>query len=653
MNVTTNHQHTQSQRTIISLVGTLCSRLLGFVRDSLLAYVLGASADIFLVAYRIPNMVRRLMAEGVLGMSHTAILSRFFCMEKASSYTREETPVKNLFYEKNTCLQGLYFSFQVFLRVLFWACLLSLALAFFSSTIMTFFAPGFSEEAIEKASAYLRRCLPYIPLAMGSAIVAATLNAMGRFVASSFASCILNISIIASLLLFLTCTKTTFSLADPAIWVCFGIVGGAFLQALFLFFDAYRIYKKNRLKSSSTSQNNNSTQNNNKSNDILDTRYGTSSPVSTHMPKEDALPQESLEHKILILDASKQELHASEMPKSTMFPQVTPEQGKEAMNVPQHNCIPRKTAQKETLTAATRREKTFPRPHDVIKAMPWAVLGGASQQIHMIIAYIAASFLASGSISALFFAERLMELPLTLAGATIATVALPRLAVLLQNEKQEVFQHELGTTLLLALFVILPASMGLAGIAFPCITLLFGHGNFDQHAVEATSTGLRIFCVGLPGMCIARILTTAMTTLELSSKKQSNLTALAFLVSATVTACACFFLTKRYGIQGVCIAVSLGAWAQALFLFGCLYIQGYAPKVSYKGMLRSAGYLFLAYGMFLLLSWISFPYENTMLLALYLAGSILGLSALWLTVLCLLRCDEALYFFKGIVAQKK
>ena len=149
--------------------GILASRMLGFVRDMLLAYLLGPGADPFLVAFRVPNFFRRLLAEGSLGMLHGAEVSRRLLNQGKPA--------------------ALEFSRAVCLR-LFLLSLPATALLGVLALPLTFLlAPGLAAQlgALEKSALLLRLCLPYLPLCAASAIalahaaaIVSELEAQGR-----------------------------------------------------------------------------------------------------------------------------------------------------------------------------------------------------------------------------------------------------------------------------------------------------------------------------------------------------------------------------------------------------------------------------------------------------------------------------------------
>jgi putative peptidoglycan lipid II flippase len=137
------------------------------------------------------------------------------------------------------------------------------------------------------------------------------------------------------------------------------------------------------------------------------------------------------------------------------------------------------------------------------------VFGAAVYQINTLLGTLLASFLAAGSISYLYYADRLVEFPLGVFGLAVSTAALPSLSALAATGKTEEFRGTLSSTLRLTLFVSLPAMAGLMALARPIVLLLFGRGRFDAAAVVATAQAVMAFALGLPFAALARPLASA------------------------------------------------------------------------------------------------------------------------------------------------
>ena len=135
-----------------------------------------------------------------------------------------------------------------------------------------------------------------------------------------------------------------------------------------------------------------------------------------------------------------------------------------------------------------------------------AMLGVSVSQVSLIINTIFASFLASGSVSWLYYADRLMEFPSGLLGAALGTILLPSLSKLHADEQPEAFSSLLDWGLRLTLMLTLPAALSLALLAVPLISTLFQHGAFTGDDVMQTRLALIAYSVGLAGLILVKIL---------------------------------------------------------------------------------------------------------------------------------------------------
>ena len=201
---------------------TIISRLLGYLRDILIAIFLGTSfiADAFFVAFRIPNTFRRLFAEGTFNAafvpSYTSQLNK--------SKLKSNKFANNIF---NFLLVGLFF--------------LILIIQLFMPTFVGLIAPGFTDqtEKVELAITLTRITLPFLLFVSLSSFFSAILNSHNKFAAASAAPIILNIVLIVILL---------FSqiLGDKlAYYLSFGVSIAGLLQLIFLYKFVSKIFKVN------------------------------------------------------------------------------------------------------------------------------------------------------------------------------------------------------------------------------------------------------------------------------------------------------------------------------------------------------------------------------------------------------------------------
>lgn len=135
-----------------------------------------------------------------------------------------------------------------------------------------------------------------------------------------------------------------------------------------------------------------------------------------------------------------------------------------------------------------------------------AILGSSVAQINLLLDQIIASFLIAGSISWLYYADRLVEFPLGVFGIAIATVILPRLSAVHAQMEAKSFQHTMDWACRLGLLIALPCAAGLLILAAPILATLFGYGAFEDHDVRMAAWSLRAYSLALPGFILIKIL---------------------------------------------------------------------------------------------------------------------------------------------------
>ncbi|MGK0171207.1 MAG: putative peptidoglycan lipid II flippase [Gammaproteobacteria bacterium] len=192
-------------------VGTTVSRVLGLVRDVLIAQAFGATsgADAFLVAFRIPNFLRRLFAEGAFSQAFVPVLSEYRA-------TQGEAATKELVGATTGAL----------------ACVLLVVTAMcvvFASVLVWVFAPGFAADAEKSAltTSMLRLTFPYLFLISLTALAGAVLNTFGRFAIPAVTPVFLNISLIGAALLLAP------ELEQPVMALAWGVLLGGVAQLMF------------------------------------------------------------------------------------------------------------------------------------------------------------------------------------------------------------------------------------------------------------------------------------------------------------------------------------------------------------------------------------------------------------------------------------
>lgn len=193
-----------------------------------------------------------------------------------------------------------------------------------------------------------------------------------------------------------------------------------------------------------------------------------------------------------------------------------------------------------------------------------AALAQSGPQLLVVTGSIAAS-LTPGSVAAIYFANRLIELPLGIVGVVAGTVVLTKIAdrTLHDDSDANALQwRAVESSVALAL----PAATGLAVLAHPIVTLLFRHGAFTADDAQRTALVLAILCVALPAHTLTKILAPAFFARE---SFRSPL--IAMLTGLVVTTAAAIALHARYGEAGVAAAIALGAWTSVVALIAMIF----------------------------------------------------------------------------------
>jgi len=142
----------------------------------------------------------------------------------------------------------------------------------------------------------------------------------------------------------------------------------------------------------------------------------------------------------------------------------------------------------------------------ILRLMIPTLIGSSVAQINLLLDAVIATFLITGSVSWLYYSERLLEFPLGVFGVALSTVILPNLSRKFASQDPHAFSATLDWALRLALIVILPASLGLAMLSTPILITLFQYDAFQANDVEMASLSLSAYAVGLPAFIAVKVL---------------------------------------------------------------------------------------------------------------------------------------------------
>jgi len=228
-----------------------------------------------------------------------------------------------------------------------------------------------------------------------------------------------------------------------------------------------------------------------------------------------------------------------------------------------------------------RRIRMLPRPRlkkdegvsRVFKLMVPAIFGSSVSQINMLVNTVLASFLVTGSVSWLYYSDRLMEFPLGVFGIALATVILPSLSREHAADSQETFSRMLDWALRWVILIGVPASVGLMVMAEPMITTLFRYGAFVENDVIKTAQALVVFAAGLPAFILVKVLAPGFYARH-DTATPAKIAAVAFGANIILS----LVLVWPLKHVGLALAISIAAYLNAGMLYLRLRkIDAYSP----------------------------------------------------------------------------
>jgi putative peptidoglycan lipid II flippase len=193
------------------------------------------------------------------------------------------------------------------------------------------------------------------------------------------------------------------------------------------------------------------------------------------------------------------------------------------------------------------------------RAIPGMIANSGPQGFAVAGAIIASS--SPSAVSWLYFANRLIELPLGIVGVAMGTVLVPELTRALRGDDDLAVAHAESRGLELAVGLALPAMLGLIVLGEPIVRLLFEHGAFTAEDTAATAHALLWLALGLPAHVLVKALSPAFFAREdTRTPLWATLKGLAIAIAVAVV------LGRLYGAGGIAASIALGAWSSALSL---------------------------------------------------------------------------------------
>ncbi len=428
---------------------TMISRVLGFVRDVLIARIFGAgiAADTFFVAFRIPNLFRRLFAEGAFSQAFIPVLT--------------ETKTAGDQHKVIDLVGATAGSLALVLLAVVAVGIIA------APVIIAAFAPGFTQDAEkwELATLLLRITFPYLMFISITALFGSLLNTYGRFAIPAVTPALLNIALIAAAVYLAP------RLDQPVVALAIGVFVGGVAQFAWQFGAVLRLGVLRRV----------------------------------------------------------------------------------------------------------RVNFKHPGVRKILRLMAPAMFGASIAQINIMIDTLIASFLATGSISWLYYSDRLVEFPLGVFGIALATVVLPSLSKQHADGESGKFSETIDWALRLVLLISLPAALALALLAQPMLSTLFQYGALSEHDVIMAARSLVAYSMGLMAFIVVKILAPGFY-----AKQDTRTPVRIGIIAIGVNVAFNLALVVPLAHAGLALATSIAACVNAGLLLKALRANGsYRPRAGW------------------------------------------------------------------------
>ncbi len=210
----------------------------------------------------------------------------------------------------------------------------------------------------------------------------------------------------------------------------------------------------------------------------------------------------------------------------------------------------------------------------VLRKMVPALFGVSVAQLGLLIDGFFASFLPSGSISWLYYSDRLTFLPLGVIGVALATVSLPNLSRHFSGQSERAYSQTLDWSLRTLALAGVPAAVGLCCLAGPILATLLLHGQFTARDVSMASMSLMAFAAGLPAFMLVKVLATAFYARQ-NIQTPVKVAAVSLVVNVVLN----MALIIPLHHVGLALATSLASYCNGLWLLRVLLREGlYQPQ---------------------------------------------------------------------------
>ena len=194
------------------------------------------------------------------------------------------------------------------------------------------------------------------------------------------------------------------------------------------------------------------------------------------------------------------------------------------------------------------------------KLLP-SIFSSGVTQINILVGTIIASYQAS-AVSYLYYADRVYQINLAIAGIAIGTVILPQLSKYVQNNKKEKIILIQNKALELSLFLSIPASIALLVASEEIISSLFGYGSFDEESAKNSAKALFYFAIGLPAFSLIKVFSTFFF-----ARHNTKVPFYISLISVLLNIFISITYFTEVGFLIIPVATTISSWFNAIFLF--------------------------------------------------------------------------------------
>ena len=194
------------------------------------------------------------------------------------------------------------------------------------------------------------------------------------------------------------------------------------------------------------------------------------------------------------------------------------------------------------------------------KLLPSIFASGVTQ-INILVGTIIASF-QTGAVSYLYYADRIYQINLAIAGIAIGTVILPKLSSYIQNGNKDEIMLIQNKALELSLFLSIPAAVALLVSSEQIISALFGYGTFDEEGVKNSAKALFYFSLGLPAFSLIKIFSSFFFARH-NTKIPFYISVISVLLNIVISV----FYFNSFGFIIIPIATSISSWFNSIMLF--------------------------------------------------------------------------------------